>query len=286
MTFVLSHFCFVLRHLQDEERTTDLRIAAPLPDGLAGTMMEQAGLRVVDETTKKMMLSMLGFTEHFCKSLELDATARRIVRFKGRLEYDISPDDYRSESKILRETIEDEIKAVHCYYLTKESVALRSGLEKDWHKTFPAFPSAQVDIRSAVNCYATGNYTACVFHLMRVAEYGLRALARERKVSLPRGRPLEWGTWESILAQLDKKIDIIANKKAGPARGKALEFYRGILNQFAAFKDEYRNNVMHTRAHYDAHQAKGALMHVREFMERIAAKIDENPKKSLTWGLR
>ena len=32
----------------------------------------------------------------------------------------------------------------------------------------------------AGNCYAAGGHTACVFHCMRVAEYGLRKLAANR----------------------------------------------------------------------------------------------------------
>src|SRR3989337_1503269 len=38
-----------------------------------------------------------------------------------------------------------------------------------------AFPSANSDLKSAGNCLAVGCDTAAVFHLMRVAELGLRA---------------------------------------------------------------------------------------------------------------
>jgi hypothetical protein len=40
------------------------------------------------------------------------------------------------------------------------------------------FPDAVVEIRNAGNCLAVGCSTAAVFHLMRVVEFGLRALSR------------------------------------------------------------------------------------------------------------
>jgi hypothetical protein len=38
------------------------------------------------------------------------------------------------------------------------------------------FPEANKEIILAGNCYATGNYTACVFHLMRAVEIGAKAM--------------------------------------------------------------------------------------------------------------
>ena len=42
------------------------------------------------------------------------------------------------------------------------------------------FPEAAgIEAREAGNCFAAGRWTACVFHSMRVAEYGLRKLAKD-----------------------------------------------------------------------------------------------------------
>jgi len=48
------------------------------------------------------------------------------------------------------------------------------------------FPKAAYDINEAGSCLAAGRYTASVFHLMRVAEYGLRTLAKPLKVKSPK----------------------------------------------------------------------------------------------------
>lgn len=61
------------------------------------------------------------------------------------------------------------------------------------------FPSTSFDISEAGNCIASGRHTACVFHLMRVLEVGLKAFA------------FRWGipyapSWESYLKQSNKLL--------------------------------------------------------------------------------
>src|SRR5229473_6950447 len=46
------------------------------------------------------------------------------------------------------------------------------------------FPDLREDIKDAGNCFAAALYTACVFHLMRIAEYGMRRIAIRVGVSL------------------------------------------------------------------------------------------------------
>jgi len=41
---------------------------------------------------------------------------------------------------------------------------------------------------------------------------------------------------------------------------------------------------MHTRKNYDEHQAASVLSHVENFINRLAEKIDENPKKQIILG--
>ncbi|MGB8276788.1 MAG: hypothetical protein WCF20_02470 [Methylovirgula sp.] len=138
---------------------------------------------------------------------------------------------------------------------------------------------------NATDCYALGQNTASVFHSMRVAEHGLRALAKERRLTLPKNKPLEWATWQDIIKALDDEIAVIGRKKAGAPKDLALEFYSGARADLNGFKDEYRNLVMHARATYDEHQAVSALTKVHAFMERLAAKMDHTHQR-IKWGFR
>jgi hypothetical protein len=145
------------------------------------------------------------------------------------------------------------------------------------------FPSAKEDIQSAGNSFAVGLGTATIFHLMRVTEYGLRALARERKVKLPSKRELEWAEWQTIITGIEEKINLIRAWKRGPIKDKALSFYGGAIGEFYVYKDVYRNHVMHTRESYDMLRAESVMQNVREFIKRLAVRIEEKPTKSINW---
>ena len=121
---------------------------------------------------------------------------------------------------------------------------------------------------------------------MRVAEHGLRALARERRVQLPRNKPVEWGQWQEIIREITKESNRIGERaKAGNSKDNALSFYSGAVSDLNAFKDEYRNQVMHVRTLYGEHQALRVLVKVHAFMERLSEKINHRHYR-IRWGLK
>jgi hypothetical protein len=63
-----------------------------------------------------------------------------------------------------------------------------------------AFPSTIYDLEEAGSCYAFGVFTACVFHLMRVCEYGLVSLAESL------GEDPGISSWEKLLRKIRDKI--------------------------------------------------------------------------------
>ncbi len=144
-----------------------------------------------------------------------------------------------------------------------------------WLRIWKLFPSAKYDCEEAVYCYALDRNTACVFHSMRAVEIGLRGLARRMNVKLPKGKRLEWAEWQTVLHEMSRATEVIANTKAGPKRDALLEVYRGALGQFYGFKDEFRNQVMHVRKHYDDKQASRALDRTRDFMYTLSKQTDE-----------
>ena len=148
---------------------------------------------------------------------------------------------------------------------------------------FTAFPSARKDIKESGNCFATELHTACVFHLMRVAEYGLRALAFDRRVTIPKGRPIELATWDDIIKELEKAEEAIRNYPQTLARESQYEFYHGALMQYRRFKNLFRNRVSHTRDAYAEAEAKLAFDSVREFMGILALRISEGKRTPVIW---
>lgn len=191
--------------------------------------------------------------------------------------------ELNTRSRAVRDAIETELKDYYYYLYPKHKGQKLAAWKTDWKTSLAAFPSIEWDVYSAVDCYALLHNTASVFHSMRIAEAGLRALARERRIKLAKNKPLEWGTWQDIIKELDDEIKLIAGKKAGAAKDAALAFYSGARADLNGFKDEYRNLVMHVRATYDEFQALRALTNVHAFMERLAAKIDHTHKR-IRWG--
>jgi hypothetical protein len=218
--------------------------------------------------------------------LELQPVLDRVDRFKIKLRSPISLHDFLSEVRTLRETFDSGINFKYFYRYPQNKAIVLLKFEGDWKLINDRFPTAKPDAQCAVDCWALGHDTASVFHLMRVAEYGLRALARERRVKLPRRQVLEWADWHGIIEGIRGKANLIANRKRGPKRDAALEFYRGALGSFEGFKDAYRNNVMHVRKSYIEAEATAIREQVHHFMNRLAEKIEETGKVQINWGIR
>jgi hypothetical protein len=146
-----------------------------------------------------------------------------------------------------------------------------------------AFPSAAEDIRAAGNCLAAECNTAAVFHLMRVAEIGLRSLAHDRRVKLPRKEPLELAAWETVIRDLEKAEDAIRQYPKSPAQQAQYAFHRKAMKQIACFRDVFRNQLMHVREHFGPDHATAIFEAVREFMQTLAGCIAEKSRTPLVW---
>jgi hypothetical protein len=143
------------------------------------------------------------------------------------------------------------------------------------------FEDAKNDIREAGNCLAAECGTAAVFHLMRVAEFGLRALARDRRVEFA-DKPLEQKEWGQILPNLESKIRVMRDldrpKWQWPdtvVREAQISFYSDVTQELRAFNDVWRRHVSHADSHafYDRDQAISVWNHVRAFMEKLSSKV-------------
>ena len=136
------------------------------------------------------------------------------------------------------------------------------------------FPKANKEITEAGNCYATGNNTACVFHLMRAVELGARALVRQLKVSKNLPRPAELCDWGTIVRELEKATNNLP-KRTSVKVSETSAFYSHAVAQFRNFKDAWRNQVSHTRTTYDEHQAMSVMSNTQQFMQHLAVRLKE-----------
>ena len=149
-----------------------------------------------------------------------------------------------------------------------------------------SFPSAKEDIKDASNCLAMELNTACVYHLMCAAEVGLRTLAWDRRIKLPKKLPLALSEWEKIIEAIEKEEQAIQGYPKTLARESQFEFYHGTMMEYRRFKNCWRNRLMHAREHCDRDQAHSAFEHVRAFMQILASRISETKRTPIKWVTR
>jgi hypothetical protein len=127
--------------------------------------------------------------------------------------------ELNTRSRAARDAIETELKNLYYYQYPKRKGEKLVAWKTDWNATIVAFPAVQREIFDATDCYALGHNTASVFHSMRIAEHGLRSLAKERRIKLAKNKPIEWATWQDIIKAIDDEIKTVGSKKGRRGKG-------------------------------------------------------------------
>jgi hypothetical protein len=143
-------------------------------------------------------------------------------------------------------------------------------------EVFEKFKTARKDIKHAGTCFALELFTASVFHLMRIAEHGLRTLARRLRVTVADNHkpiPLEYADWNKVITGIDNKIKDVRKNQSGTKRDAGLNYYSDALERRSAMKELYRNPVSHARRTYTAGSASDAMERVRNFMQFLTRPI-------------
>jgi hypothetical protein len=183
----------------------------------------------------------------------------------------ISFEEMKCDVTELRKRMHDELKS-KTYLLIPE-------IEADFYKADQpfgevvenSFPSAAYDIAEASKCIALDRPTACVFHLMRAIEFGLRELARSIK-----GQDLYSSNWNKSLNDFDSALNelrfaIQANTKAKPEGWEKQERF---LSEASALlrnvKNTWRNKVMHIEKKYTSGEAISIFETSKKFMVFLA----------------
>lgn len=182
----------------------------------------------------------------------------------------------------LRHEIEREAEEEVFINIPQSKLARVRESSPQWTPILSVFTNTFEDVQDSQDCFAVGKDTAAVFHLMRVAEWGLRALCihfglrRIKSKIKATGKveltPIEYAVWELLLGQLHAKVRTrILKLKRGSTKQKAQELYYPLLEDVQAFKEAWRNHVMHSRKSYTPEDVLAIASHVRRFMGTLAA---------------
>jgi len=254
---------------------------------LQGIQTQLAGMRghghrdvilpkdILEDIAKRVM-----YARTRCSSLELESAVTRIddhvLRTLAKPSANV--DQVFNQIKVLRELIESDLKWRRFGYVPTDRAKKLDRVEHDWADVQSHFKSAKDDIREAVECYALDCNTASVFHSMRIAERGLRALARKLGVKRigPQKHPLEFAEWGQVLSALRGKLNSI-QQSAGRSVRKAAsaKFYADAASQADYLNEIWRKEVSHARGPYNAPEALNALTRTHDFMTLLSQRIKE-----------
>lgn len=190
--------------------------------------------------------------------------------------------DVAHELAALDSDILDASATERFYHYPREKGLLVFRVPGDWLATLKAFPSAEKDVKAAVDCYALGHSHASIHHSMMVLERGLPTLAARLKVKFNPDK----ATWKDLTKGITDRITAERNLMSATPKGKKppsraaakkksnfLEACEEAVIEFRYFTSVWRNHVAHGRADYDENDAKKVLEHVRTFMEVITTKL-------------
>ena len=157
--------------------------------------------------------------------------------------------------------------------------------DDQWAGIFECFPSSKHEIVSGLDCFGLGHNEACVFHMARAAEIGLRIIGQSLGVlALKGGTPIEWATWGQVLKEVDDRVGAIRHRQNGPQKDEALQFYNLVLGDLRAIQSLYRDPTMHLRDDYSDGEADGAIFRVHSLLAMLATRLDERAAGPIDWG--
>jgi hypothetical protein len=226
------------------------------------------------------LTSILGAMGAECDAIKIERAKKYVDHILTRLGHvNNHPITYRDAGHLLREldnNIRWDMEEELFFHIPWEHKTYFNNERLLGDTVFESFKQARSDIKEAGNCLACGNYTAAVFQFMRVAERGLRRLARALKVTITHTKtpiPLEYGEWDKIITEIKNKIAPLRVLPQGPKRQAKLEAYSDAADHCTFMKDIWRNTVSHTRKPYTDREALAVMGRVGDFMQFLATQL-------------
>jgi len=170
------------------------------------------------DSTAAAGMRILELVKDSAVEIGLTRTPDRIGHFKDYLEQrDLDPttDGLRleAEARALREALDDDLTERLVFFPDQQKYHAVSsmGKEFDFASLYENIWDGHSQIVQAQSCYFTDQDSACVYHVMGAAEYGLRALARRLRIPKPMH-----ATWRILIKRLRGKIDKLHGEKKSP----------------------------------------------------------------------
>jgi hypothetical protein len=141
-------------------------------------------------------------------------------------------------------------------------------------KVLDNFPAASYGVEEAAKCLALNRYTACVMHLMRVNEVGLKAYGTSLNVMAQITQAqANWGMVLRIAGDEIQRLNKSSDRTWTPEKRAFFEETHAYLH---AVRVAWRNRSMHADQKYDLPRAERIFEAVKDWMRHLADHLDES----------
>lgn len=234
------------------------------------TALKDSALPVAEDA-RASMVTLLNQLDLPLKELDLKASLATRLKFHALLSgsSNVTWAQFHALSAELSGRLIDEMSNTLFLSLTVGEANLYENVQPFGPNVAEAFPSATLDIEEAAKCLVLGRGTACVFHLMRVMEVGLKAFGAQLGIDIQH-KP----GWEGILKKAHGQMSLPNDKK--PADWLKNEtFLADAIAMLTAVKTAWRNPTMHVEKTYTEERAEDIWNAVRLFMKSLARELHE-----------
>jgi hypothetical protein len=217
----------------------------------------------------QIVLGQLNDIENYCRDAGFDLSVAQVARIRTEAGRKLTFSEIRKLVEELQQRIEDEMLASILMQVSRDKAGYYRTPFPFGEEVNCAFPSASFDAEEAAKCLATGRNTACVFHLMRVMESAVRALAGA--LALPDAGSRNWG---QILNQIRSEI-AKRNMTCPSDWDQNRSFFEGAVAHLDAVRVAWRNPAMHLDQSYDGEKAEDIFSAVKGFMRHASMRLKE-----------
>lgn len=239
---------------------------------------DQVSQRFVNDEICAALATALDGTHILCNNFDADASLLDSIKT---YQHDLAspPIDIRESVMAVRigmilRAIEHNIGNRKFLYMTADAAKYWDNINLFGDDFLIGFPrQALKEMVEAGNCFATERWTATVFHCMRVAEHGLRKVAKQFKVKIQDNKktcPVEFANWDKVITAINNKIGEARHQQKGMRREKLLQMYSDTADHCEYMKDLWRNELAHARRQYNRAEALAAINRVRDFVQPLA----------------
>lgn len=219
----------------------------------------------LNEEEQDRINKVLDVMRDVCSDVAINNIGPEITRLSGYL-----PSRKRSSLLIsidhLVDRIVDDLNEILFVHINNDRKQFYKNDELFRTEVGNKFPKLREDISNAGTCYALGQNTACVFHLMRVMEHCVQRFGKKLKVDID----TKSETWHQIKIHVHGKIgQLPGGRKASSAQNNRKSSLASAAARLDHVRIAWRNDVMHPKDTYDAEQALEVITSVGTFLKSV-----------------